>query len=47
MGAYYSNPESVRKIVKTPQQWGIARVYASVNPMSKASKVDKSHLIKK
>jgi hypothetical protein len=31
VGAYFSNPESVRKNVKSPQQWGIARVYASIN----------------
>jgi len=29
------------------QQWAYARVYASVNPNSKAYKIDKSHLIKK
>ena len=46
-GAYYNNPESVRKNVKNPQQWAYARVYAAVNPNSKAHKIDKSHLIKK
>lgn len=29
------------------QQWAYARVYASVNPKSKAHKIDKVHLIKK
>lgn len=46
IGAYYNNPSSVRSIVKSPQQWAMARIYASVNPKSKAHKVDKSHLIK-
>lgn len=46
-GAYYNNPESVRKQVKSPQEWAYARVYASVNPNSKAHKVDKMFLIKK
>lgn len=47
VGAFYSNPESVRKSVKSPEQWAYARVYASVNPESKAYKIDKVHLIKK
>ena len=45
-GAYYNNPESVRKSVKNPQQWAYARVYAAVNPKSKAHKVDKKFLIR-
>jgi len=47
MGAYKSNPQSVRKNVKSPQQWAYARLYASLNKSSKAYKIDKSHLIKK
>ena len=46
-GAYYSNPQSVRKNVKSPEQWGMARLYAAVNPQSKAYKIDKVHLKKK
>tara|TARA_R110000737_G_scaffold36592_1_gene56195 strand:+ start:35 stop:310 length:276 start_codon:yes stop_codon:yes gene_type:complete len=46
-GAYKSNPQSVRKNVTSPQQWAYARVYASVNPSSKAYKIDKIHLKKK
>ena len=46
-GAYYSNPKSVRKHIKSDEEWAMARVYASVNPKSKAYKIDKSHLIKK
>ncbi len=47
IGAYKTNPKSVRPQVKSAEQWGIARVYASINPSSKAFKIDKSHLIKK
>tara|TARA_R110001592_G_scaffold194643_4_gene442206 strand:- start:798 stop:1076 length:279 start_codon:yes stop_codon:yes gene_type:complete len=47
MGAYKTNPQSVRKNVKSAEQWGIARVYASIDSSSKAHKIDKSHLIKK
>lgn len=43
-GAYKSNPQSVRPNVKSPEQWGYARVYAAVNPSSKAYKIDKVHL---
>jgi len=46
-GSYYNNPESVRKNVKNPQQWAFARIYAAVNPKSKAHKIDKKFLIKK
>jgi hypothetical protein len=46
-GAYNTNPKSVRKNVKSPQQWAYARVYASVNPNSKSYQIDKVHLKKK
>lgn len=46
-GAFYSNPESVRKSVSNPQQWGFSRVYSAVNPESKAHQIDKMFLIKK
>jgi len=46
-GAYKSNPQSVRPHIKSPEQWGYSRVYASVNPKSKSFKIDKSHLKKK
>ncbi len=46
-GAYKSNPQSVRPNVKSAEQWGFSRVYASVNPSSKSYKIDKSHLKKK
>lgn len=47
IGAYKTNPQSVRPNVKSPEQWAFARVYASVNPKSKAHKKDKIHLKKK
>ena len=47
VGAYKTNPASVRPNVKSPEQWAMARVYASVNKSSKAYKIDKVHLKKK
>ena len=47
VGAYRTNPGSVRPNVRSPQQWAMARVYASVNKSSKAFKLDKIHLKKK
>jgi len=46
VGAYKSNPKSVRPHVKSPEQWAMSRVYASVNPKSKAYQIDKIHLKK-
>jgi len=45
-GAFKSNPQSVRPHVKSPEQWGYSRLYASINPKSKAYKIDKIHLKK-
>jgi len=45
-GAYFSSSSSVRPHIVSPIEWGRARVYASVSPGSKSSKVDKAHLIK-
>ena len=45
-GAYFSNPQSVRPTVKSPQQWAVARLYSSVMG-GRASVIDKAHLIKK
>ncbi len=47
VGAYRTNRGSVRPTVKSPEQWAMARVYASVNRSSKAYKLDKIHLKKK
>lgn len=45
-GAFFSNPQSVRPNVKTPEQWGFSRLYSSVMG-GKAAKVDAKQLIKK
>jgi len=44
-GAFYSNPQSVRPFIKSPTEWGYARLYSAVMK-GKAAKIDKSHLIK-
>jgi len=44
-GAYFSNPSSVRPQVKSPEQWGMARIYSAVMG-GKAATIDKAHLIK-
>lgn len=46
IGAFKTNPSSVRPQVKSPEQWAFARVYASINPKSKSYQVDKIHLKK-
>ena len=46
VGAYHSNPSSVRPQVHSPEQWAMARVYSAVMG-GKASRVDASALIKK
>jgi hypothetical protein len=45
IGAYKTNPQSVRPSVKSKEQWGMARIYSAVMG-GKAQSVDKSHLIK-
>ena len=52
IGAYKTNPQSVRPHIKAlgkggADAWGFSRVYASINPKSKAYKIDKVHLKKK
>ena len=46
LGAYRTNPQSVRPNVKSASQWASARLYASINPTSKAYRIDKIHLKK-
>lgn len=46
-GAFFSHHQSVRPQVTSPEAWGRARVYSAVTPGSKASVIDKAHLIKK
>ena len=43
--AYFNNPQSVRPQVKSPTQWGIARLYSAVMGGG-AAKVDKNELAK-
>ncbi len=43
IGAYKTNPGSVRASVKSPEQWAYARVYSAVTG-GKASKVDAKEL---
>ena len=45
IGAFKTNPGSVRPSVKSPEQWAYARVYSSVMG-GKAQQVDKKHLVK-
>ena len=42
-GAFFSNPQSVRKHVKSSTQWGLARLYSAVSGGA-AAKVDKNEL---
>jgi len=44
VGAFKTNPGSVRPQVKSAEQWAMARVYAAINPSSKAYRIDKVHL---
>ena len=45
VGAYKTNPQSVRPTVKSPEQWGYGRVYSAVMG-GKTARVDESHLKK-
>lgn len=45
VGAYFTNPTSVRPQVKSPEQWAYARIYSAVMG-GKAAKIDKNHLQK-
>jgi len=40
VGAYKTNPASVRPQVKSPEQWAYARVYAFINKIEKKQKLD-------
>lgn len=46
VGAFRTNPESVRPMVKSPEQWAYARIYSAVMG-GKAARVDAKQLIKK
>jgi alkyl sulfatase BDS1-like metallo-beta-lactamase superfamily hydrolase len=43
IGAYKTNPQSVRPQVKSPEQWAMARVYSAVMG-GKAAIIDAAHL---
>jgi hypothetical protein len=43
VGAYKTNPASVRPSVKSPEQWAMARVYSAVMG-GKAATIDAAHL---
>lgn len=45
VGAYKTNPASVRPQVRSPEQWGQARVYSAVMG-GKTAAIDKAHLIR-
>jgi hypothetical protein len=45
IGAYKTNPQSVRPQVKSPEQWAYARIYSAVMG-GKSAKIDASHLTK-
>lgn len=45
VGAFRTNPASVRPTVKSPEQWAMARIYSAVMG-GKAARVDAAHLIK-
>ena len=44
-GAYYTNPSSVRPHIKSPNEWGMARIYSAVMG-GKAARIDAMHLVK-
>jgi len=46
IGAFSTNRAAVRPQVKSKDQWAYARVYAAIDPTSKAYKIDKMFLIK-
>ena len=46
IGAFKTNPESVRPNVKSPEQWAMARVYSAVMG-GRTARIDAEHLIKK
>jgi hypothetical protein len=44
-GAFFSNPGSVRPNVKSPDQWGMARLYSAVSG-GKSARIDAKQLIR-
>jgi len=46
-GAFFSSPQSVRPHIKSATEWGMGRIFASINPKTKSHKIDKPNLKKK
>lgn len=46
VGAFKTNPSSVRPGIRSPEQWAQARVYSAVMG-GKTAAIDKAHLIRK
>jgi hypothetical protein len=46
VGAYKTNPTSVRKGIRSPEQWSYGRLYSAVMG-GPAARVDAKHLIRK
>jgi hypothetical protein len=46
IGAFKTNPASVRPGIRSPEQWGAARLYSAVMG-GKTARVDAKHLIRK
>ena len=46
VGAFKTNPQSVRKGIRSPEQWAAARLYSAVMGGA-AAKIDAKHLIRK
>lgn len=46
VGAFKTNPESVRPGIRSPEQWAQARVYSAVMGGPTAN-IDRAHLIRK
>ena len=42
--AFFTNPQSVRPQVNSPEQWAMARIYSAVMG-GKSAKIDASHLM--
>jgi hypothetical protein len=46
VGAFKTNPTSVRKGIRSPEQWAYSRIYSAVMG-GKAARIDAPHLIRK
>jgi len=45
VGAYFTNPQSVRPHIRAPEEWAYARIYSAVMG-GEAARIDKAHLKK-